>query len=165
MKRPIKRNKKKKNQASCSRFNNGIKSLMVAYRWITSATNLDLYLSIPPLDLYLTRQTHLPPTKFWVGWDGTNSHVSLAVKALYSSNIASCNLECQEACLKLACSTSVRLADTDVKHLGLTMPNLEWVCIWWMLAGGGPDDIGADMRGVTEEDICGANSEEDVVGQ
>ena len=83
------------------------------------------------------RNTHLFPTKFCTGSEGTSSHVSFRIRALCSSIIACFHFGTLSACVTLVGSISRGTELSNVNFgLGLTMAFLDLVCMGWMLGCG-----------------------------
>ena len=54
--------------------------------------------------------------------------------------------------MKVVYSTSRRLVEKDMKRLGVTMANLDWICIGWMLVGEGANAQRKEHKGTHQKD-------------
>lgn len=85
MERPNKRNDKRKNKMNCSRLKNRAERLMVSntYVLVNIVGNQSCFVSRHSAIGFVFNPTNpLTTNQVYVGWDGTNSHVLLAIRAL-----------------------------------------------------------------------------------
>lgn len=102
------------------------------------ATSLALNLLIEPSTFSFTLKSHLHPIACLLGGRGTKSRVLFYSKASYSSCIAVDQSEFSRASLTVLGSKWAR--NSEGCRLGLWIPDLDLVCIGWVLVG---IDVGA----------------------